>query len=93
MDTFPMIIGTLTVDKLNYLIFHGYTLKYGSAEIFSVHFDKEFDEEDCILDTYWSYKFYFNLANSFTVVVKVLPNRVLLSAPCFRNEDKSISRS
>jgi hypothetical protein len=45
MDTFPMIIGTLAADKYKYLIFHGYTPKYGSAEIFSVHFDEEFDED------------------------------------------------
>jgi hypothetical protein len=46
MDTFPMIIGTLAADKYKYWVFHGYKPMYGSAEIFSVHFDEEFDEEE-----------------------------------------------
>ena len=44
-DILPMIIGTLAANKYKYLIFHGYTPRYGTAEIFSFHFDEEFDEE------------------------------------------------
>jgi len=45
MDTYPLIAETLAANKYKYLIFHGYTLRYGSAEIFSVHFYEEFDED------------------------------------------------
>ena len=46
MDTFPTIVGSLAANKYKYLIFHGYTPRYGTAEIFSYHFDRFFEEED-----------------------------------------------
>jgi len=46
IDSFPAIIGTLASQKYKFLIFHGYTSRYGSAEIFSVHIYEEFNKED-----------------------------------------------
>jgi len=46
MDTFLTIVGSLVADKYKYLTFHSYTSRYGTAEVFSYHFDDHFDEED-----------------------------------------------
>jgi hypothetical protein len=47
-DTFSLIVNALSTEKLKYLILIGYILKYGSADIFSVHFEEEFDRESWI---------------------------------------------
>jgi hypothetical protein len=46
MDSFPTIIGSLAANKYKYLIFHGHTPRYGTADIFSIQFEDHFDEED-----------------------------------------------
>ena len=46
IDSFPTIIGSLAANKYKFLIFYGYKPRYGSAEIFSIHFYEKFAKED-----------------------------------------------
>jgi len=46
MDSVKLIINMLIFEKYKYLDFYGYTPRYGSAEIFSMHFEEKLDEDE-----------------------------------------------
>jgi len=45
-DVLPLVGSMLSADKYKYLIFHGHALFRGSADIHSLYFKREFDEEE-----------------------------------------------
>jgi len=48
MDVFPLVAKALSLKKFKYLFMNGYTPRYGSAEISSIHFEEEYNREDLI---------------------------------------------
>lgn len=46
MDKVGLVINMLVTRKYKYLDLYGYTTRYGSAEIFSVHFEEVLDEDE-----------------------------------------------
>lgn len=45
-DAFPFLCNCFSAEKHKYVILNGQALRYGSADIHSVHFQQQYDEEE-----------------------------------------------